>query len=243
MSLLCLVVVGLLWEIAGLWGAGDETIFPPLHLVLWRVLGLLTNPEFLARDFLGSAQRFIAGLVLSVPFAILLGIVCGRSDVAARALNPIVNFTYPLPKVAVLPVFLVIFGIGDAGKIALIAVGAFYPVFVNVYGGSLRLKTSPLEDIVRIYRLRGSQLWWQLAVKGIWPDILIGLKSAFAYALTLVVVSEFTVSNNGLGNFVWRSWDQFRVNDMYAGIFILCVIGWILQEILDGLLGRALKSR
>jgi NitT/TauT family transport system permease protein len=242
LSLGSVVGVVLLWELVSRSGWVDAEIFPPLHAILAHVFALLTDSRFLARDLAGSGQRFALGLLCGVPLAILLGVVCGRFGFFSRVLMPLVNFTYPLPKVAVLPLFLVLFGIGDAGKIIFIAVGAFYSVFVNTYSGTLRLKESSLEDLVVVYAIRGKNLWGRVILRGIWGDILVGLKGAVAYALTLVVVSEFTVSNNGLGNFVWRAWDQFRVLDMYAGIFLLCLIGWIFQEILDAALRSATRN-
>ena len=102
----------------------------------------------------------------------------------------------------------------------------------------MRLKSSIFFDVIRVYPFSSYQYMWSFLIKGSLQEIYTGLQVGFNYALTLVVVSEATVSTNGIGNFIWRSWDQYRILDVYSGVFVLCLIGFIQYSFFDLLLSR-----
>jgi ABC-type nitrate/sulfonate/bicarbonate transport system permease component len=233
MSILSVFIFAVFWEIASHNAWIDKSLFPQLSAILSRLAELLSDHVFLSRDLGGSGRRLLLAILIFAPAAIALGAVSGASLKLNALISPFVNFALPLPKVALFPLILVIFGIGDAGKIFLIGLGIFFHLYINTFAGMVRLQASPLMDLVKIYEIKSLNLFFRFYALGILTDILVGLKSALGYALTLVVVSEFSISNNGLGQFIWRAWDQFRVIDMYAGIFILGVIGWASQSLLD----------
>ncbi|MGE0525849.1 MAG: ABC transporter permease [Bdellovibrionales bacterium] len=232
----------LLWDAAASLGISDPDLFPPFTRVLLRVVELAATIEFWARDVWGSLLRLVVAATLTVPVAVALGVLTGVSSRVHDVLSPFINFTLPLPKVAIFPLILAVFGIGDMGKIVLIAIGIFYPLFINVLNSVWRLNASSIQDVISIYRIRGVRLWVQVYLRGLVPDILTGLKTSLGYGFTLVVVSEFTASNNGLGNFIWRSWEAYQVLDMYAGVLYLCFFGWAVQSSLDWWLERELSE-
>lgn len=236
-------VVGLilLWDFLGYAGLLDQDLFPPSTVILKRFLEISIDPDFLSRHVGGSLFRLLIASASAVPLAVICGVWLGLSDRAHAALNPFINFTLPLPKVAIFPLILAMFGIGDLGKIILIAIGLFYPLFINVLHGTIRLRHSEYMDLVKIYRIKRASLWLDIYGRGLVGDILVGLKASIGYGFTLIVVSEFSASTNGLGHFIWRSWDAFQVVDMYAGVLWLCLLGWIVQLVIDSLLKRNLK--
>lgn len=231
----------LLWDALGYAGLLDQDLFPPSTVIVKRFLELSLNGDFVRRHVGGSLYRLLAASSAAIPLAILCGVWLGLSDRARAALNPFINFTLPLPKVAIFPLVLAVFGIGDLGKIILIAIGLFYPLFINVLHGTIRLRHSEYMDLVKIYRIKRSALWMKIYGRGLVSDILVGLKASIGYGFTLIVVSEFSASTNGLGHFIWRSWDAFQVVDMYAGVLWLCLLGWFVQLVLDCLLHRNLN--
>ncbi len=117
-------------------------------------------------------------------------------------------------------------------------IGMFYLVYINVRNGTKRILSSPLMDIVHVYKIHGINYYYHFLFKGVLRDFLVGLKAAMGYGLLLVVVSEFSVSRNGIGHFIWQSWDQFRIADMYAGILILCLLGLFIFSLLDAIIDR-----
>lgn len=240
-GILSLVVMVFVWDSFGYAGVFDIELFPPITRVLIRAWELLLDGEFILRDVLSSMKRLALAASVAIPFAVATGAIVGVSSWVQAAIGPFINFTMPLPKVAIFPLMLAIFGVGDVGKIVLIGIGFFYPLFVNVLNGTMKIQTSEYMDLARVYGIRGKGLWIDVYGKGITLDILSGLKTSFGYGFTLVVVSELTASQNGLGNFVWRSWDAYQILDMYAGIFWLCFLGWTVQCVLDWAIERSLK--
>lgn len=238
LSLLGMIAV---WDSLGYWGILDAELFPPITRILARAWELIADGEFLTRDVLSSMKRLAAAAAISIPIAVIMGSFVATSAWVRAAVGPFINFTMPLPKVAIFPLMLAIFGVGDAGKIVLICIGFFYPLFVNVLNGMLKIRNSEYMDLAHVYGIHGKRLMWDIFAKGIRLDILSGLKTSFGYGFTLVVVSELTASQNGLGNFVWRSWDAYQILDMYAGIFWLCFLGWTVQCLLDWRISRSLK--
>lgn len=232
------VFVSLIWELSSRQGWIDTDLFPPLSQILHRLIELMLDKEFLTRDLLSSFKRLAMATFVVVPISLGLGLLAGTSSIARALLNPFVNFTLPLPKVAIFPLILAIFGLADTGKIILIGIGMFYPLFINVTSGAIRLRSGDLVDFISVYRIRGYALWVQTYGLGLFGDVIVGLKASIGYGFTLMIVSEMSASNNGLGNFIWRSWDSFRILDMYSAVVLLCALGWAVQASLDSILAR-----
>jgi len=230
-----------LWDGLGNWHVINQDMFPPIQAIFQRAAGLILSPSFVLQDLASSLRRLCIASILTLPLALILGMAAGSIDWLRAILDPFVNFTMPLPKVAIFPLALALFGVGDSGKVFLIGVGLFYPLLVNVLNGMLRLKGSDYAGLIHVYRIQGRRLWFAFYWKGLTVDILTGLKTSLAYGFTLVVVSELAASNNGIGNFIWRAWDDYQILDMYAALFWLCVLGWIVQTALDLALSRHLK--
>lgn len=240
LSLTSILFLALLWELAAYYHYVDIQFFPAPHSFISGMIQLLGG-TFLHDHLLPSMGRFLLAIAASVPLALILGMITGASVLADKILNPFFALTYPLPKVAIFPLLLLIFGLGDASKVILIAIGMFYLIYINVRNGTKRILTSSLMDIVKIYDIRGFNYYYYFLFKGILRDFLVGLKAAMGYGLLLVVVSEFSVSRNGVGHFIWQSWDQFRIVDMYAGILILCLLGLLISSVLDFIIDKVLR--
>lgn len=236
-----LVTFVALWDASAYFGWSDADLFPPLEKILRRAFELGVDKEFIERDLWGSMFRLICAAAMAIPVAISSGLCAGAFPRVQAAIVPFVNFTLPLPKVAIFPLMLAVFGLGDLGKVALIGIGLFYPLFINVLHGTQRLSSGEVLDLTRLYGIHGAALWYRVYWRGLTTEILVGLKASLGYGFTLVIVSELSASNNGLGNFIWRSWDAFQILDMYAAVFWLCTLGWIVQSSLDKALERHLR--
>lgn len=220
------------WEIFLYLGLVDKSFFPGPFQSIGRLATLLTEKDFIF-EILASVYRLGAGIVLSILLSVFLCYCCFKFKFINDFINPIIGFLFPLPKVAVMPLLMLIFGIGDGYKIAVIFLGMFFLMFINLQKSSLWLQQSSLSDVSRIYNIRGWSYFRHVFIKGIWLDFLVGFKAAMGYGLTLVVVSEFTASKNGIGNFIWKAWDQFRILDLYAAIYLLCLAGFLIYSVLD----------
>jgi ABC-type nitrate/sulfonate/bicarbonate transport system permease component len=240
-SFMGLGFIYILWTLLVYLKILDDQFFPSPFFILKRLFFLFQEAAFVY-DCMRSSWRLLAGFLISFPCAILLAFLCSHFKIMDSFFNPIIAFTFPLPKVAIFPLLLLIFGIGDAAKIAIIATGMFYLMFISMRLGMLSLKQSVNGEIVKIYRIKGFNYYYHFLLKGILIDVLSGIKLGFGYGLTLVVVSEFSMSKDGIGNFIWKSWDQFKIIDMYAGIFLLCFAGFGIYLSLGWLISRQLPS-
>ncbi len=218
----------LIWEIGSRFVVADPKIFPSFTAVFLRVCSLLMNDSHFSRNLLASLNRFIIALLFSFPLAIALAYLVIRTKIFGQFFNFFFSSTYSLPKVALYPFILLIIGIGDASKIFLIGLGMFYLFYFNAYAGIEQLESSSYYDIISVFQVNSIQRIWNFYFKGILPSLITGLRTGLGYGLVLVVVSEMSYSTNGIGLFIWNSWDQFRILDMFVGLFVLFIWGSVL---------------
>src|SRR5947207_6357231 len=134
----------LLWEIAVRLGIVDARFFPPPSRILVTLVALIESGVLWANTWASLQRLFWGSLIGGVP-ALLLGVVMGIYRPIRAALEPLVAATYPVPKSAILPLILLIFGLGEASKIAMVAIGVFYPVLINAVAGVLQINRIYLD--------------------------------------------------------------------------------------------------
>jgi ABC-type nitrate/sulfonate/bicarbonate transport system permease component len=230
-------VILILWEFLSRLKAINNIYFPaPTHILLRFIDLLFQDPKFLS-DILFSLKRLALGVIISVPSAIALGLSIGLDKRVARFFTPLISITYPIPKLSILPLLMILLGIGDISKIAIIAIGIFYLVLLNVIHGIRGLPVVYFY-IIKIYRIPFVKTIYLIILKGILPDILQGCKVGIGYGLIMVVASEFIAAKNGIGFFMWNAWDQFRIKDVYVGLAVFSLMGLTVFAFFDKLLSN-----
>ncbi|QRG06572.1 ABC transporter permease [Xanthobacter dioxanivorans] len=179
-----------------------------------------------------SLRRLFWGFVIGGLPALVLGIVMGLSKPFRLFFNPLVASTYPIPKSALLPLVLLIFGLEENSKIAMVAMGVFYPVLMNSVTG--------VQQIPKIYFDVGNNFGasrWQtfktIAVPGAAPFILTGIKLGVGMGLILISIAEMVGATSGLGYMIWNAWQLMDVETMYVGLFIIAFLGFAFTLLLD----------
>jgi sulfonate transport system permease protein len=224
----CSVILGLaVWEAAGMREWIDLRFFPRPSAILNQAYEQLVYGGLL-RELQVSLWRVAVGSVIAVPAALLLALASEMSWFAGAALRPWVSFLYPMPKLAMLPLFLVLFGLGETSKIALVAVGVFFLVFLSASQGLRRIMQSEYYDVALVYRVPLAGRIFSVLLRGAMPEIVSGIKLGLGYALVMVIAAEFTASQQGIGVFVWNAWDQFRILDLYSGLLLIGLVGWLI---------------
>ncbi len=221
-----------LWEAVAWWM--DEEFFLSLMTIATRLLELFGDEGF-RHDLYASLARTAAGTSI--------GTLLAAGVAAAVVIKPSIRdflsgplyFLFPIPKVALFPFFLLIFGLGWKSQTALIAMGVFFLVYINLQAGMQRLLRSNLRDALIAQGVSVGRSFYPYFVKGCIPDLLTGLRSGIGYGLTLMVVSEISGSRDGLGHFIWRSWDLFRIADLYCGVFVIGLVGVSINLLLDAI--------
>lgn len=217
----------------------ESFFFPPLATILERF-----QLHFLSANvsdtLLPSLANLAAGFVLATFLGIVVGLLLGLTRWANSLTAPIIHFFRSLPGPALLPLFMVLFGIGTEMKISIIAFTAFFVVLLNTIDG-VRSNDPRWSDVCSSYHIAG---WRQLAMvilPGASPHIMTGVRVGLQISLLLMVVSEMLASTGGVGFLILQSQQQFRIPDMWAGIIMLGLLGFILNAILDPIERSILK--
>ncbi|HEY0507522.1 MAG TPA: ABC transporter permease [Blastococcus sp.] len=215
--------VGLLvaWEIAGqTWG---NVYLPPLSTVLER-LWEDWFPDHTISDLLPSLQRFVSGYLIGAVLGIALGIAIGSSRKVAQYLEPTLEFLRALPAVAIIPVAVLLFGLGSSMRVFVIAFGVLFPVLVNTTVGARNCRQERI-DVARMYGLSRLQVIRRVVLPSALPLISAGLRVALPIALIMVVVSELIGGQNGIGFYLLISQSMFNIPAMFAAVVVLGVLG------------------
>jgi ABC-type nitrate/sulfonate/bicarbonate transport system permease component len=229
---------GLLWQITSTLVIKDETLFPSTAAILKNSFSLLFVSSNIIPHLMASFERYSIAFLIAAPAAIVSALLIAGNSTFRWIFYPIINVTYPLPKVALFPFLLLIFGISDSAKIAMIFLGMYFLLFFSMYTGLTRILNGQLGDIVKSYRVSGLNYWYHFMFKGCLQYFYIGLQTALGYGLTLVVVSEISLTKSGLGFFIWSAWDSFRILDLYSGLFILAIIGYFINACCEILISK-----
>lgn len=219
------------WEILSRTETVDPKFWPPPSS-LWDVAVNLFEHKDLAGDIRISLWRILAGFLLGAIPGILLGLIMGLNWPLRVLLMPIASAIYALPKIAVLPLVIIAFGIGETSKIMIVAISIFFLVALNTMAGVLAI--DPQHRAVA--QNLGANRWdifWTVALPGSLPSIFTGLKLSIGFALVVIVGTEFLAAKQGIGFMIWQNWQTFRIPQMYVGLIITGIMGWGLTLLLD----------
>jgi NitT/TauT family transport system permease protein len=231
LSLLTPLALLAVWEAAARAHMIDVRFFPAPSAILaesWRT----AQSGELWDNVRVSLERILVGFALGAVPGAILGTLMGLIPWVRAAGLPLVSAVYPIPKSAILPLIMLIFGIGEASKWVFIAIGVFFPVLINALAGVLTIDRIYL-DVGRAYGARGPAFVRTIAVPGALPVLFAGLKLGFGLALILVVIAEIVASRAGLGFMIWNAWQIFDVEKLYAGLVVIGLLGYLSAEAID----------
>jgi ABC-type nitrate/sulfonate/bicarbonate transport system permease component len=181
-----------------------------------------------------SLVRLFWGFLVGGIPALGLGIAMGLSPLLRAIVEPLIAATYPIPKSAIMPLILLIFGLGEASKIAMVAIGVFFPVAMNAVTGVLEINKIYL-DVGRNYQASRWQVFRTIALPGALPFIMTGIKLGVGLGLILIAISEMLGAKSGLGYLIWNAWQILDVNVMYVGLFMIALLGFLFTHVLNAL--------
>ncbi|MGI5267686.1 ABC transporter permease [Nonomuraea sp. CA-218870] len=233
-GLAVLVPVALLglWQILAGAGVLESNYFPPPTEIAASWADLVANGVY-QESVLASLGRIVSGYLLGTLSAVALGMVIGSIRLVRVALEPTISALYTVPKLAILPLLLLIFGLGETSKILLVALTCFFVVLINTIdavGGV----SSRYHDVGRS---AGASRWATLrhiTLPAALPQTLTGMRIASGLAVIVIVGAEFVAADAGLGFLVWNSWNLGVPEHMYVGIVSISLIGVVFGLVLRG---------
>jgi ABC-type nitrate/sulfonate/bicarbonate transport system permease component len=217
----------LTWELVAL--AVNSPALPPPTVALPAFVDQI--PE-LWQEWLISAYRVLAAMLLGTVLAVPLGLVIGRSPRLDALVAPVIYVTYPIPKVVFLPVFLVLLGLGDLSKIALIALIVFFQILVTARDAA---KAVPEASVVSVRSLGASsgQVFRHVVFPASLPEVFTALRIGTGTAIAVLFLTESIAGSSGLGWYIVDAWGRIDYPAMFAGIIAMALLGVVLYEALD----------
>lgn len=225
-----LLLLGL-WELAVFLDVLDRRFFPPPSLVLASLGRLVISGEMESHVAL-SLGRILAGYSIGVVFGVLLGVAAGILPTLRAIIGPLATAMYSVPKTALLPLIVLLFGFGEGSKILILAISAFFLTLVNTTAG-VRGIAPVYFEVARNLHVGRMLLLRTIAIPGALPHIITGMKLAWNVALILIVVVEMTAAQGGLGYFIMASWRLFQIQNMMAGLIVIGFIGYVSNLLFD----------
>ncbi|MFV0462013.1 MAG: ABC transporter permease [Nostocoides sp.] len=181
----------------------------------------------LATHLRTSGGEFIYGYVIGLGAGIACGVLLALLPAVSRLVQPYLIAFYSVPNIALAPLFVIVFGIGIGSKIALVALGTFFFVFLTTYHGAISID----KEFINVARIMGasqSRVIRRILIPSAMPDILLGVRGAIPHALTGVIVGEFIASGSGIGWMVVNAANGFDTAGLFVGVMVIAIASLIL---------------
>ncbi len=231
LTLLAPLVLLSVWEVLARSGAIDARFWPPPSS-LWTTAVDLTVDGSLLTNVRVSLVRILIGFALGAVPAVLLGLLMGLSWPVRVAVMPIAAAIYAVPKIAIVPLILLIFGVGEAGKYVIVALSIFFLVLLNTMAGVLAIDRS-YQDVARNFGAGPFEMFRTVALPGALPSIFTGLRLGLGFSLIVIVGTEFIAAREGIGRFIYDSYQILAISKMFIGLIVTGLMGWLLTLSID----------
>lgn len=199
------------------------SLLPPPTYVARALIEMALGGDLL-RDVQASLWRALIGFVIGSAIGIAVGVITGRISIIDHYLSPLILLFRPLPPVAIIPLVIIWFGIGEMSKIFSISFAVFFPVWVNAHIGASQVPRTFLWS-AQTLNVRGLAVLWKVILPGALPFVVAGLRTGIAVAFIMVFVAELAGASAGVGYQISVSQLAYRVDRMIAALIVLGVLG------------------
>ena len=234
-SILCLLAI---WELICQSGVVSSLFLPAPTAIISALMQMIADGE-IGVSLAASLYRILAGFFIGSLVGLAVGLVTGTSALMDKIGTPIVNAIYPIPKIALLPLFILWLGIGELSKVTIIALGVFFPVAMNTYSGVKNVDTLLLKVAASF-----NASWWMTMKSVVLPNalpmIFAGLRLAAGTSLLLLVAAEMIAAQVGIGALILHYGDLMITDRLMAGVIVLSLLGLVFNLILQFLERKAI---
>ncbi|WP_435368042.1 ABC transporter permease [Solibacillus isronensis] len=227
-----LILFVLFWELAPQLGFVDRTFLPPFSAVIHAWWDLLITGE-IWRHFEASILRSLFGFALALVVAIPLGLLIGWYPLARELLTPILELFRNTAALALLPVFILLLGIGEVSKISIVFYACTWPVLLNTIS-AVKSVDPLLIKSARSMNISSFKLFYKVILPASVPTIFTGIRMAGTGAILVLIAAEMIGAKAGLGYFITYSQYNFLIAEMYAGIITIALLGLLINYGLSG---------
>lgn len=234
------VTIVVVWEVSARRGAIPDYLTSPSAISL-ALYELVVTGE-LWGHLLSSLFRASLGFTLGTFFGTVMGLLAGTSKAVERFYDPLISLTYPVPKIVVLPIIVLLFGIGHASKFTMIMISVFYPAFINTFYGAKSVNKLFIWSARNMGagRLR---VFFMVVVPATLPQIFAGARVGLALSLIVLFAAELFGSRTGLGYLIVLAEDNVRFDLMFTAIIVIGLLGFLSDRLLVWVRGRLLVGQ
>jgi len=229
-----LLLLGVAWEAVSLTGIVGEDILPRLDVVLASLWTGLKDGGLLEHSVV-SLFRVVAGIVTGIVLGAGLGFLTGLSGRWDAYLMPLIVGSQAFPRSALLPLFIVWLGLGEAQKLVVIVSVAFFPIMMNTYEGLKRVNEAHLWA-ARCMGYSEREILWLVRIPSVLPYLFSGIRISVPMSITMMVVAEMIGARAGLGQFVIVAGQTYQLAEMFAGLILLGIMGVLMDQLVEYLM-------
>lgn len=223
LAILTPIVLLAIWEILARTGVLDARLFTPPTGIVGHLGDMVVSGE-LWTHLQMTIMRLGTGYLVGGLIGIIFGLFMGIWRPLNAALGPTFTALYALPKIAILPLLLLIFGLTETPRILAVGISVFFVMQINTVAGIVQIDARILEA-ARAYNATGYKLFTRVLLPGAMPNIMTGLRVSAGMSVIVVTAVEFVASNEGLGYLIWNSWQLFQPERMYVGLIVVSLVG------------------
>jgi NitT/TauT family transport system permease protein len=221
--LLIAVVAFAAWEWQARIGGISSLFFPAPSVIARTLVRLFADGEMIT-NAQATLSRLFLGLAVGGMPGLMLGLSMGWSRRVRAVVDPFIAAVHPVPKIAILPLVMIIFGIGETSKIIMVAIAAFFPMVINAMAGVRQI--NPLHfEVAENYGAGALKTFTRVVVPGSLPSVLAGARLGLNLALLITIAVELAAAKEGLGAMIWLAWETLRTEQLYAGLTVIAVLG------------------
>ena len=235
------VLILLVWQALDSLGWMNSRLMPSPIMVAEAFWQLLVTGQLLGNLWV-SLVRVMVGLGIGVALGTVFGLFAGLSRFGENTVDSTLQMVRTLPHLALIPLFILWFGIGETPKIALIALGSVFPIYLNLFAG-IRAVDRKIIEAASTLDLTRSEIIWNVILPGALPSFLVGLRYAVGIAWLTLVVAEQVNASSGIGYLVMNARDFLETDVIFVGLIIYAILGLTTDQIVRSIERRALAWR
>ena len=237
-AVLCAIFAA--WQLAATAGVWSELILPAPRTVWLTFVAMLRSGELLEHVWV-STTRVIIGFAISFVLAFFLGMLAGLKPRVTHYYDHVLEFLRHVPPLALIPLLILWFGIGETSRIVIIVLTMFFPVYFNVRKGFLSCDPKLLE-VGETLGMNSAQRFVRIVVPQALPNILVGMRVGLGFAWRAIIGAEMVAAAAGLGYFIWHARQMSRSAAVVVGILTIGVIGMLFDALFRVIIKRAIKG-
>lgn len=240
-SILIFFVIIVLWKITNYLGIWSDYILPSPEKVYSTFLNMISDGSIFINVY-ASMKRVLIGFTISTAIGVPLGILFGIYSGVYEYFKSLINFLRNTPPLALIPMLILWFGIGEESKIIIIVLASFFPIFTSTLKG-IRNCDSKLIEVGRVFELSKLQIIFKIIIPNAILDIAVGLKLALGYSFRAIIGAELVAASSGLGYLISDGKEMSRTDVVIVGIIVIGLLGIITDYIFSIIVKKVSKGK